>query len=62
MFIRSRAASTATKLTALTAKQAPTPTEAISRPAIPGPTMREALKTLVFSAIAFGSSARPTIW
>ena len=62
MSISSSAARTATKLTALSRKQAPTPTEAISTPAIPGPTMRDALKTLVLSAIAFGSSARPTSW
>jgi hypothetical protein len=62
VFISSSARRTATKLTALSAKQAPTPTDAIRTPAIPGPTMREALKMLVLSAIAFGSSRRPTIW
>ena len=48
---------TGTKLIALRAKQAPTPTEAISTPAIAGPTMRVALLRLELSAIAFGNSA-----
>ena len=46
----------------LTAKQTPTPKAAISTPASDGPTTREALKRLAFSATAFGSSSRPTSW
>ena len=58
----SRPARTARKLTALIAKQTPTPQAAITTPASAGPTTREALKRLAFSATAFGSSSRPTIW
>ena len=54
--------STARKVTALIAKQTPVLKAAISAPAIAGPTTLEALKRLAFSATAFGSSARPTIW
>ncbi len=43
-------------------KQIPTPVVAISTPAIAGPKIREALKRLELSAIALGSSERPTIW
>src|SRR3954463_13426673 len=58
--INASAASTARKLTALTAKQAPTPAAAITTPPIAGPTTREALKRLAVSATAFGSSSLPT--
>ncbi len=53
---------TARNVTALIAKQTPVPNAAMSAPAIAGPTTRDALKRLAFSATAFGSSARPTIW
>ncbi len=46
----------------LTTKQTPTPNAAIRTPARAGPTTREALKRLAFSATAFESSSRPTIW
>ena len=54
--------STARNVTVLIAKQTPTPKAAISTPAKAGPTTRDALKRLAFSATAFGSSSRPTIW
>ena len=54
--------STARKLTALIAKQTPTPAAAITRPAMAGPMTRAPLKSDEFSAIAFGSCSRPTIW
>ena len=60
--ISRRDASTAMNVTALIAKQTPTPKAAISTPAIAGPTTREALNRLALSATALGSSARPTIW
>ena len=53
---------TARNVTVLIAKQTPTPKAAIRTPAIAGPTTREALKRLAFSATAFDSSSRPTIW
>ncbi len=59
--IISSPASTARKVTVLIAKQTPTPKAAIRTPAKAGPTTREALKRLAFSATAFGSSSRPTI-
>ena len=46
----------------LIAKQTPTPHAAMTTPAKAGPTTRDALKRLAFSATAFGSSSRPTIW
>jgi len=45
----------------LNAKQKPTPAAAMITPPRAGPKMREALKRLELSAIAFGSSLRPTI-
>ncbi len=54
--------STARKLTALTAKQSPVPTAAMSSPAIAGPTTRDALNRPELSATAFCSSVGPTIW
>ena len=59
--ISSRLASTARKLTAFATKQKPSPIAAITRPPSAGPITREALKRLELSAIAFGSSAGPTI-
>ncbi len=52
------AASTARKLSALTAKHIPVPTAAISTPAIIGPITREALKSPELSATALGKLAR----
>ena len=46
----------------MNAKQAPTPTAATITPPAAGPTTRAALKRLELSAIALGSSSRPTIW
>ena len=46
----------------LTRKQMPVPPRPMITPAIAGPMIREPLKRPVFSAIAFGSSSRPTIW
>ena len=60
--ITSRLASTARKLIELIAKHQPDPTAAISTPASAGPKIRAVLKRLELSAIAFGSSSRPTIW
>ena len=40
----------------------PTPVVAMRTPAIAGPKTREALNRLELSAIALGSSERPTIW
>src|SRR5262249_18344169 len=57
-----RLARTARKLTALRAKQTPTLDTAMTTPATDGPTTRAALKSAAFSATAFGSSSRPTIW
>jgi hypothetical protein len=57
----SRPISTARKLTALTMKQTPTPAKPRMMPASDGPKMRDALKRLELSAIAFGSASRPTI-
>ena len=58
--MRSNAASTARNEPALIAKHQPEPTTAISTPPTAGPTTRPALKSDEFSAIAFGSSLRPT--
>ena len=52
---------TARKLTALAAKHHPTPTAAMTTPPSAGPAMRAMLNRLELSAIAFGSSSRPTI-
>ena len=57
----SRPPSTATKLIALTRKQTPTPAKPRRIPATDGPRIRDALKRLELSAIAFGSVSRPTI-
>ena len=38
----------------------PVPTEAMTRPAIAGPTMRAALNEVEFSAMAFDKSRSPT--
>ncbi len=57
-----RLVSTARKLIALIRKQTPTPKAAMMTPASAGPITREPLKRLAFSATAFGSSWRPTIW
>ena len=46
----------------LIAKQTPTPHAAMITPASAGPITREPLNRLAFSATAFGSSSRPTIW
>ena len=54
--------STAMNETALNMKHQPTPTTAIRTPPSAGPTARAALKRLELSAIAFGSSSRPTSW
>ena len=54
--------STERKLTALTTKQSPVPTSAITTPAIAGPITREPLKSPELSATAFCSSFGPTIW
>jgi hypothetical protein len=59
--IASRPPSTATKLSVLTAKHQPDPNAAIRMPASAGPKMRAVLNRLELSAIAFGSSSRPTI-
>ena len=60
--ITASATMTAMKLIALSAKHVPTPTDAISTPAIAGPMTRVALLRLELSAIALGSSDRPTSW
>ena len=44
------------------AKHQPTPTAAITTPASAGPRIRAVLNRLELSAIAFGSSSRPTSW
>ena len=44
------------------AKHQPTPTAAITTPPSAGPAIRAMLKSVEFSATAFGSSVRPTIW
>ncbi|KKJ06594.1 hypothetical protein XF14_11545 [Burkholderia gladioli] len=41
-------------------KAQPVPTEAITTPATPGPTMRAALNTVELSATALGRSSSPT--
>ena len=60
--MNARLASTATKLTALSKKHAPTPAVAITTPPSAGPITRVPLKSPELSATAFGSSSRPTIW
>ena len=60
--IASNPASTATKLTVLIANAQPAPHAAMMSPASAGPKMRAVLNRLELSAIAFGSSSRPTIW
>ena len=57
--IASRPSSTARKLIALTMKQTPTPAKPRMMPASDGPKMRDALKRLELSAIAFGSVVAP---
>ena len=59
--ISSRLAMTARKLTALNAKQNPTPTPAIRPPATAGPATRAALNIEELSETALGSSRWPTI-
>ena len=53
-------ASTARKLALLIAKHHPAPAAASTTPASAGPKMRAVLNMLELSAIAFGSSSRPT--
>ena len=58
--IASSAPSTARKLMPFRKNAVATPKRAMSSPATAGPTMRAVLKTIEFSATAFGRSGRPT--
>ena len=60
-FIIRRLISTAPNDTALSAKQMPSPTSAISTPAIVGPMMRAMLNIIELSEIAWRRSSRPTM-